>query len=119
MNGVGTYIYKKSQDVYSGNWVNNKKHGEGRYEYGADSSILNGSWENGEIVTGTWELKGAGVFTGNFKMGRPVGEGSFNFTSGLTLNGTYVEQKPTEEEAAEDGPKAPNVSWKGNSIVSF
>jgi len=123
MQGEGSYTYSKTKDIYSGSWLNNKKHGEGRYEFGGDSSVLVGEWQNGQIVTGTWELKKAGVFTGNFKMGRPLGPGRFDFSNGIIQDGAYVEEKrgmEEEDEAQgdEDAARAPNVSWKGNSIVS-
>jgi hypothetical protein len=123
MSGEGTYWYKKSNDIYSGAWANNKKNGEGRYEFGADSSILVGNWTNGQIDKGTWELKGTGKYDGEFKLGRPIGEGRFEFLNGITQEGEYVVVKAEgeEEEAApEEGEAvAPNVSWKGQPIVSF
>lgn len=123
INGEGTYIYKKSGDIYSGTWVNGKKHGDGRYEFGADKSMFVGNWEHGDFVTGAWEFKGAGVYEGQFKLGRPIGEGKFSFASGLSQTGSYVEHKGAvegEEEPVEgEAPKPPNVSWKGQSIVSF
>ena len=121
MEGEGTYTYKKTSDIYSGAWVANKKHGFGRYEYGADQSIMVGNWVDGQIVNGAWELNGAGKFEGDFKLGRPFGPGKFSFTSGLEQSGSFVEQKlPDEEEPAEgEPPKPPNVAWIGNSIVSF
>ncbi len=122
MHGEGTYIYKKSGDIYSGSWVENKKHGQGRYEFSADQSQFVGQWVNGDMVSGTWELKGAGVYEGEFKLGRPVGAGKFSFASGITQTGSFVEKKPAEgeEEAAEEGAvKVPNVAWSGDSIVSF
>jgi hypothetical protein len=121
MEGAGTYTYKKTNDIYSGDWLNNKKHGQGRYEFGADYSVFNGTWENGQITSGSWDYQSGGQFVGNFKLGRPFGEGRFNFPSGLSQTGSYVVQKlPDEEEPAEGEPeKPPNVAWKGNSIVSF
>lgn len=124
MQGQGTYQYKKSGDIYSGKWVNNQKHGDGQYEFKADSSIFEGQWENGQIVTGKWILQGAAVFEGQFKLGRPFGEGKFTFESGLTQKGAWVIKKAgegEEEEAPAEGeaPRPPNVTWKGESIVSF
>lgn len=121
MQGSGTYTYKKSGDIYSGMWENNLKHGQGTYEYGADSSYMTGDWENGQIIRGQWVLKGAAVYDGEFKLGRPFGTGKFSFESGLTQSGSYAEQKrgEDEEEPAEGEVRPPNVSWVGDSIVSF
>lgn len=123
IQGEGTYVYKKTDDMYSGSWVDGKKHGKGRYEYAADRSILLGQWEAGQITTGKWELKGAAVYDGEFKLGRPFGPGQFTFESGLTQSGTYtvIKQPGEEEEAPAEGeaPKPPNVTWLGDNIVSF
>jgi hypothetical protein len=124
MHGEGTYWYKKSGDIYSGSWVANKKHGQGQYEYGADSSIFTGTWVDGQIVKGKWTLKGAAVYEGEFKLGRPFGAGKFEFASGQSQAGSYVVQKPAEGEEEEpagdgEGARPPNVAWRGNSIVSF
>lgn len=85
--------------------------------------MLVGTWDSGNILHGAWELKGAAVYNGEFKMGRPYGAGKFSFASGLSQTGNFVEVKKTgdeEEEPVEgDGPKAPNVAWKGVSIVSL
>lgn len=121
MQGEGTYTYKKANDIYSGGFFADKKHGQGTYEFGADSSYMTGEWENGEIKKGQWVLKGAAVYTGEFKLGRPYGPGNFAFESGLEQSGAYTEKKRTEdeEEPAEGEVRPPNVSWVGESIVSF
>lgn len=124
MQGEGTYQYKKSQDIYSGSFFNDLKHGKGRYEFGSDSSMLVGTWENGMIITGQWVLQGAGVYDGQFKLGRPYGAGTFTFASGLKQIGMYAEKKLAEGEEEEpvgegEAPRPPNVIWQGDSIVSF
>eukprot|EP01035_Chromulina_nebulosa_P027401 gene27401-36041_t len=113
IEGEGTYTYKKSGDIYSGSWVSNKKSGQGTLEFGSDSSMLVGTWIDGQITTGTWVLKGAAVYEGQFKLGRPFGEGKFNFESGLSQTGSYDVQKlpegEEEEQPAEgEAPKPPN-----------
>ena len=80
-----------------------------------------GNWENGLFQNGTWELKDSAVYEGNFKLGRPYGEGKFIHASGLTQKGTYEEKKTGEEEepAEDEVPLPPNVTWKGESIVAI
>jgi hypothetical protein len=125
MHGEGTYTYNSkakkggAPDIYSGSFVNGKKSGQGRYEFGEDQSMFSGVWVDGEMSTGKWELKGAAVYTGNFKLSRPVGEGQFDFASGLTLTGSYNIQPLAEGEEAPDASVPPAVSWKGNNIVAF
>jgi hypothetical protein len=123
MQGEGTYTYKKAGDIYSGGWFADKKHGQGTYEFGADSSYITGTWENGQVTTGKWVMKGAAVYEGEFKLGRPVGRGVFTFESGLVQEGSYNEKKRGEDEEpaeAEEGEVLPpNVSWVGEPIVMF
>jgi hypothetical protein len=122
MEGEGTYTYSKSTDIYSGQWVAGLKHGKGTYEFGSDSSFMAGEWVNGQITVGQWVLKGAAVYDGAFKLGRPIGPGKFSFEGGLVQSGTYTEVKKSgeeEEEPAEGEVRLPNVAWVGTSIVSF
>ena len=124
MQGEGTFTYKKAGDIYSGSWQADKKHGQGTYEFGADSSMFVGTWENGQMTTGKWVWKEAAEYQGDFKLGRPFGNGVFNFASGLSQKGVYEEKKPVEGEEEEpvaegEAPRPPNVTWKGESIVSF
>ena len=87
---------------------------------------MEGEWDNGQIIKGTWQLANMATYTGDFKFGRPYGEGRFDFSkSGLTQSGSYVEVKPVdgEEEDDEPGegepPRAPKVEWRGQPVVSF
>lgn len=121
MQGEGTYTYKQAGDIYSGSWFADKKHGPGTYEFGADSSVITGEWVEGQVTTGQWVLKNAAVYEGEFKLGRPFGAGKFSFESGLVQTGSYAEKKKTDDdEPVEEGEvRPPNVSWVGDSIVSF
>jgi radial spoke head protein 1 len=116
MDGEGTYVYKLSGDVYSGSFAKGKKNGQGRYEYGKDESQLVGDWVDGTIVSGKWELKGAGVYEGTFKNGKPNGEGSFAFNSGIVQKGKYVATKKEGEEEEENA--AGDIKWDGENVFS-
>jgi hypothetical protein len=122
MQGEGTYTYKKTGDIYSGSWFAGKKHGKGRYQFAADSSLMEGTWENGQVLSGSWVLKDCATYSGEFKLGRPFGAGKFEFnTSGLTHTGSFTEVKTEDDEEPAEGdpPKPPNVAWKGDSLVAF
>lgn len=54
------------------------------------------------------------VYTGRFENGRPAGEGTFAFPSGITQSGWYEAVK--DEDADEDEP--PRLLWRGQSIVA-
>ena len=115
MQGEGSYTYKKNNDSFVGSWFAGKKHGQGTYYFGADSSQMTGTWENGQILDGSWTLQNCAVYTGEFKLGRPYGNGKFDFASGLSQSGAYEEFKVEDEEEPAEGdpPKPPNVEWKG------
>lgn len=55
------------------------------------------------------------VYTGRFEGGRPAGEGTFSFQSGITQSGRYEVVK-AEEDADEDEP--PALVWRGESVVA-
>jgi hypothetical protein len=101
--------------VYSGSWVGGVKHGSGCYEYGANKSKLNGTWESGSIVTGSWIFEGSGAYTGDFKNGKPLGPGSFTFVSGITHLGEYS-TKPVGEDDGDQPPADP--TWSGVPVYS-
>lgn len=112
MNGEGTYIYKKTADIFSGTWVDGVKSGEGAYQFGADKAVLKGTWVNGTITTGQWVFADGTVYTGTFQEGKPVGPGSFALSNGITQTGDYVVTKEGEEGAEEI-----KITWKGQSVV--
>lgn len=45
-NGRGTYTYANG-DIYVGNWLDGKQHGDGEMLYAEDLSRLRGQWSNG------------------------------------------------------------------------
>jgi MORN repeat len=126
MQGDGAYTYIKSGDVYFGAWYAGLKHGSGRYQFGSNDGCMEGEWEMGQIVKGTWNLAQAAVYTGEFKNGCPYGAGKFDFAvSGLTQSGSYVEStsadngEDEDETTVGDQPKVPKVEWRGQSLVAF
>ena len=115
MHGTGTYKYAKTNDIYSGTFVDGLKEGEGCYEFGADMSKLKGTWAAGKFTTGEWLFKGAGKYTGTFENGQPTGAGAFEFTNGITQAGTY-EVKPLGEDAEEGA--VPETKWAGQPVFA-
>jgi len=94
-HGKGTYYYANG-DVYCGDWNMGVKCGHGSYVNAADGSKLVGTWSEGKIVEGDWEMKGA-TYTGKFENGQPVGKGTMKFIIEETLahveEGEYVDGK--------------------------
>ena len=102
MNGEGSYTYPNG-DIYSGNYVNGTRSGQGRYLFKSSDSCLSGTWSDGQIVTGSWIHRDGTSFTGTFDEGFPCGEGTFNFRSGNAQKGEFIrvvdKSHPTDEDA--------------------
>jgi hypothetical protein len=114
MEGEGTYTYAKTKDIYSGAWEAGVKSGKGVYEYGEDKSKMSGTWENGVFVAGDWVLDGCATYKGSFANGKPSGQGSFEFVSGIKQSGEYVVKAVDEgEEPSEEPP-----TWSGAPVFS-
>ena len=91
MTGEGTYTYA-SGDVYSGAFVDGKKHGQGSYLFKASQSTFMGRWENGAFVEGEWILRDGSSYEGTFVDGKPAGEGTFSWAkNGTTQSGSWGE----------------------------
>jgi len=103
--GIETYI---NGDTYEGEWVANKKHGQGMYTWApknTNSSVLCpqevryvGAWENdlfhGE---GCFYYASGNVFKGIFEHGlKSCAEGTMIFASGTTVKAPYANGKRTK-----------------------
>jgi len=53
-------------DIYSGQWVNGKKHGHGSYLYKETGAQLEGKWSAGAVIEGTFTDSFGGTYTGEF-----------------------------------------------------
>eukprot|EP00953_Heterococcus_sp_UTEX-ZZ885_P028894 15399-Heterococcus_DN1.PRE.1 len=118
-HGQGTYRYKTSGDIFSGSWEHGKKVGQGLYQFGADDSIMEGAWLNGTITEGTWKFRDGTIYTGKFTNGKPVGAGSFTFPSGIKQTGIYTAVKSEEDEQSysTDATAVKATTWRGDSVL--
>ena len=112
MHGMGTYTYKKTDDIYSGNFKEGLKDGKGVYEF-KDESRLDGLWEKGHFKEGHWQFKNAGSYQGSFDNGQPKGPGCFRFVNGVTQQGDYKGPEPSE-----DDEEPPLRLWHGQSVYA-
>lgn len=110
-NGVGKYVYpnayyKKERNeeggaegeypdayfTYEGQWVNNQKHGQGRFVLG-DGSWYEGSFQNGQIQgEGAKTWPSGAVYTGQFQAGEQHGQGKHvgaKYKDGTTYEGAW------------------------------
>lgn len=105
-----TYLNK---DVYSGNWANGKKDGQGTYIFNHTKEKYVGTFKNGQLVNGKWQYPNGSYFAGKFGFNQPKGAGSWNFANGNCVEGTYTQTK----RADVDGDLI-KLSWKTTSNIS-
>jgi hypothetical protein len=102
--GEGTYQYAKTGDWYQGEWKNNVKHGRGTYFYKSNGSSITGEWSNGQIMHGQWTMADGSKFIGAWHKNIPSGTGLHAFANGNQATGKYsIERK---------------IGYKWNSITA-
>lgn len=84
-------------EKYEGNYVENKKSGQGKY-YFSDGSVYDGNWEN-DIMQGKGKLtwKNGRTFDGNFIDGSPSGRGKMIYKDGTVQEGEFKDGKFSAE----------------------
>mmetsp|Transcript_46259 Transcript_46259/g.86370 ORF Transcript_46259/g.86370 Transcript_46259/m.86370 type:complete len:440 (+) Transcript_46259:33-1352(+) len=88
--GKGKYFYTNPYFVYEGEWLDGKKHGQGRLTFGEDG-FYEGSFQAGEITgTGRHELHGT-VYVGDFLGGQKHGQGQLTKPDGTTYVGSFAQ----------------------------
>ena len=105
-----TYV---NQDIYSGNWANGKKDGQGTYIFQRTGEKFVGTFKNGQITKGKWIYPNGSFFEGNFGFNQPKGVGTWNFANGNKVQGSYGQSK----RADVDGDEI-KLSWKTLSDIS-
>ena len=85
--GVQTF---ENGDVYTGAFLNGKKHGRGLLETRSNRSY-DGGWENDvRHGFGTNTFPNGKIYNGQYKEGRPYGNGQWTYSDGKTYSGTWV-----------------------------
>lgn len=126
-DGQGIFYYK-NDDIYSGNWKEDKRHGYGVFVSSATGSVYEGSWLNGlqdamgggghnkqsyrgtdddDGSCGCMYYKNGNIYKGGFSKGMKEGSGKFFYaSSGKLYDGEWNEDQascgefrdPTEDE---------------------
>ncbi len=105
-----TYLNK---DVYSGNWANGKKDGQGTYIFFKTGEKYVGNFKNGQLVKGKWLYPNGSYFQGAFGFNQPKGAGSWNFANGNCVEGVYTQTKRADVEGNEI-----KLSWRTSADIS-
>jgi hypothetical protein len=76
---------------------------------------------NGQLTTGSWIMKGYGVYEGTFEYQRPIGKGTFKFASGQVQTGEFVVAESSTITAIpnNDQPTQPKIGGYPNAIGAF
>lgn len=77
-------------DVYSGEFFDGKKHGQGILKTQSNRTY-DGGWENDvPHGYGTSTFPNGKIYTGEYKKGRPFGKGIWTYSDGSTYTGNWV-----------------------------
>ncbi len=95
------FVYP-NKDIYSGQWTNGKKHGEGTYVFSATGMKYIGNWVENRFVSGRWAYPNGSYFEGEFHNNKPRGRGRWVLANGNTVDGEYGQViVPTEDSKLE------------------
>ena len=83
----------KNEDIYSGNWADGKKDGQGTYIFKKTGEKYVGQFKNGNLVKGQWRYPNGSYFEGAFGFNQPKGKGEWHFVNGNVVEGTYTQTK--------------------------
>ena len=85
-------LFLRAGSYYDGNWVNGKRHGNGKMFF-SDKSVYDGEWENDkQNGDGRLFLPNGDMYQGHWKEGKRHGQGEFHFQNrAQILRGTWFE----------------------------
>ena len=87
MSGVQTF---ENGDVYTGSFLDGKKHGQGILET-RSKRIYDGGWENDvPHGLGVNTFPNGKIYKGEYKLGKPYGDGQWIYSDGKTYSGTWI-----------------------------
>lgn len=86
-HGRGEIVYKNG-DKYIGEYMNDMKHGYGKFEFSQSGLVYYGQWSNDQI-NGIGTLSGTNnqFYNGEWKDGKYHGKGQKKYKEGSTYDG--------------------------------
>ena len=78
-----------NKDIFSGNWLNGKKHGHGTYVFNATGMKYIGQWVENRFLSGKWAYPNGTYFEGHFQNNKPKGRGKWVLANGNVVEGQY------------------------------
>ena len=104
-------------DIYKGDFLNGKKHGQGLLTTRSDRTY-NGGWEN-DVPHGYGEntFPNGKIYKGEYKQGKPFGDGQWIYNDGKTYTGTWVKGEFVNEDNKKDTLEFRIVTFVINFLV--
>ncbi|MBT3548330.1 MAG: hypothetical protein HOI56_05180 [Gammaproteobacteria bacterium] len=97
--GVQTF---ENGDVYTGAFLNGKKHGKGLLET-LSNRTYDGGWENDlPHGLGVNTFPNGKMYSGEYRKGRPYGNGQWTYSDGKTYSGTWIKGEFINENNKKD-----------------
>ena len=92
-NCQGSHTYSDSGDKYIGEFLNNKRHGQGVYYYSSGAKYV-GDFKDGEPHgQGSYKHSDEDLYVGDFRNGEPNGQGMYTYLNGDKHTGVYLNGK--------------------------
>jgi len=89
-HGQGKYMFSDGEEWYDGEWENNQIHGNGIYKY-ADGNMYIGQFINGyEDGIGKMIFKDGNIFEGGWYKGKTSGYGKIIYSNGDIFEGSFT-----------------------------
>jgi len=94
-NGIGTYCWVYNGKRYEGNWVNGKRHGQGKCTYHVNNSsfpgcVYEGTWKDDSFYKGVLKYPDGKRYEGYFKSSKYHGKGVLYDSNGRVMqSGTW------------------------------
>ena len=102
-----------NKDIYSGQWKNGKKDGNGTYIFNDTMMKFVGTFKGGNIAIGKWCYPNGTFYEGHFDYNMPKGIGKWHFENGNTVEGVYSQIQRADIEGQEL-----KLAWKTLSDIT-
>ena len=98
---IGTQTFENG-DIYTGDFLNGKKHGNGLLKTPTKRSY-DGAWEDDlPHGYGTNTFPNGKKYRGEFRKGKPFGDGQWTYSDGRTYTGKWIKGQFINEENKKD-----------------
>lgn len=117
-HGQGKIVYLNSKEEYKGVFVNNSLTGKGEYTW-ANGDIFLGDFINGKMHGfGEYRWPEGGKYIGQYENNIKEGKGLFFWTNGRVYDGEFSKGKPHGVGTITQNDKSYNVEFSDGKLIS-